>query len=100
MTKLLMVLSAADHWTLKDGTRHPSGYWAEEVAVPHKRFSAAGWELTIATPGGKAPTLDRLSLSWIAGTPWRRRAVTRYLQSIGDTLKPAALPSSKGRRPW
>lgn len=49
-TKVLMVISAADRWTLKDGTVRPSGYWAEEVARPHQIFTEAGWEITVATP--------------------------------------------------
>ncbi|MFC9473030.1 type 1 glutamine amidotransferase domain-containing protein [Nocardia sp. NPDC056952] len=86
MTKVLMVISAADRWTLNDGTVHPSGYWAEEVAVPHRAFADAGWDITIATPGGKAPTLDQLSLGIAGGMPWKRRAVERYLGSIRDQL--------------
>ena len=72
MTRVLMVISAADRWTLNDGTVHPSGYWAEEVAVPYRIFSAAGWDITVATPGGKAPTLDRLSLGISGGLPRNR----------------------------
>ena len=34
MTKVLMVVSAADHWTLNDGTHHPTGFWAEELVTP------------------------------------------------------------------
>ncbi len=30
MARILLVLSGSDHWTLADGTRHPTGYWAEE----------------------------------------------------------------------
>jgi hypothetical protein len=30
MVRILLVLSGSDHWTLNDGTRHPTGYWAEE----------------------------------------------------------------------
>ncbi|MFF2083997.1 type 1 glutamine amidotransferase domain-containing protein [Nocardia sp. NPDC058176] len=86
MTTVLMVISAADRWTLNDGTVHPSGYWAEEVAVPHRAFAEAGWEITIATPGGKAPTLDKLSVGIAGGMPWKRREVQRYLDSIGDVL--------------
>lgn len=33
MTSVLLVLSAADHWTLRDGTEHPSGVWAEEFGI-------------------------------------------------------------------
>jgi hypothetical protein len=49
MTSVLIVVSAADRWTLKDGSGHPTGYWAEELAEPHKIFAAAGWDITIAT---------------------------------------------------
>ncbi|MFC9356688.1 type 1 glutamine amidotransferase domain-containing protein [Rhodococcus sp. NPDC057014] len=94
MTKVLFVISAADRWTLSDGTVHPAGYWAEEVAVPHRIFSGAGWDVTVATPGGKAPTLDQLSLGISGGMPWKRRDVKRYLDSIDDVLaSPAALDS-------
>ncbi|MCH5671490.1 type 1 glutamine amidotransferase domain-containing protein [Streptomyces gilvus] len=86
MTKVLFVVSAADRWTLSDGTIHPSGYWAEELALPHQVFSRAGWDITIATPGGKPPTLDRLSLGLAGGTPWKRRDVKQYLESISGRL--------------
>mgnify|MGYP001609253948 CR=1 FL=1 len=92
MTKVLMVISAADRWTLNDGTVHPSGYWAEEVAMPYRIFSAAGWDITIATPGGKAPTLDQLSLGISGGMPWKRREVKRQLDTMQDVLAhPVAL---------
>ncbi|MEU6735800.1 type 1 glutamine amidotransferase domain-containing protein [Streptomyces physcomitrii] len=93
MTKVLFVVSAADRWTLKDGEVHPSGYWGEELAMPHKIFTAAGWETTIATPGGKAPTLDRLSMSRTAGRPSKLREVARYLDTIQEQLD---LPVSLG----
>lgn len=94
MTSVLMVITAADRWTLSDGTVHPSGFWAEEVAVPHRIFAEAGWGITVATPGGKAPTLDRLSLGLAGGTPGKRRSVKGYLDSIEDVLAhPVALDS-------
>ncbi|MFC6063978.1 type 1 glutamine amidotransferase domain-containing protein [Streptomyces ochraceiscleroticus] len=86
MTRVLFVVSAADRWTLKDGEVHPSGYWGEELAMPHKIFTRAGWEITIATPGGKVPTLDRLSMSRTAGLPSKLREVARYLDSIQGEL--------------
>ncbi|OEV08502.1 type 1 glutamine amidotransferase domain-containing protein [Streptomyces nanshensis] len=81
---VLMVLSAADHWTLDDGTEHPSGFWAEEFVVPYEVFTAAGWDVTVATPGGKAPTVDRLSLGLSGGLP----AKTRRIQAELDRLAP------------
>ncbi|MFT4050543.1 MAG: type 1 glutamine amidotransferase domain-containing protein, partial [Solirubrobacterales bacterium] len=84
---VLMVVSAADRWTLYDGEIHPSGFWAEEVAVPHEIFSGAGFGITIATPGGKAPTLDRLSLSLAGGSaPWKVKGIEKYLASIQGQL--------------
>jgi len=87
MPSVLFVVTAADHWTLRDGTLHPTGYWAEELAEPHRIFAEAGWEIALATPGGVAPTLDELSLGLAGGTtPWRRRALRGYLDSIRAEL--------------
>jgi putative intracellular protease/amidase/uncharacterized protein (DUF2267 family) len=57
------VLTGSDHWTLDDGTRHPTGFWAEELLTPLSIFEDAGVEVTIATPGGARPTVDETSLS-------------------------------------
>jgi len=86
MTSVLIVVSAANHWTLNDGTSHPTGYWAEELAQPHQIFTAAGWDITIATPGGVAPTLDRLSLGLAGGLPAKTRAVADYLRQHDSAL--------------
>ncbi|MFI5835885.1 SRPBCC family protein [Micromonospora sp. NPDC051300] len=79
MRAVLMVLSAADHWTLRDGSHHPTGVWAEEVVEPHRLFTEAGWRVTVATPGGTPPTIDTLSLRPPATSPWRARRHRRYL---------------------
>lgn len=63
MSSVLMVLSAARIWTLKDGTAHPTGFWAEEFVKPHQTFTAAGLEVTVATPGGRTPVPDELSFA-------------------------------------
>lgn len=86
MTKALFVVTAANGWTLKDGSVHPTGYWAEELAEPHRLFAEAGWEITISTPGGVAPTLDELSLGVAAGLPKRRKEIRAYIDSIQDAL--------------
>ncbi|MBV9310388.1 MAG: type 1 glutamine amidotransferase domain-containing protein [Solirubrobacterales bacterium] len=62
MTKVLMVLTGADTWTMKDGTPHPTGFWLEEFVRPHKTFTEAGFDVSIATPQGRTPTVDPLSL--------------------------------------
>src|ERR1700757_4553101 len=86
MTSVLIVVSAANHWTLNDGTSHPTGYWAEELAEPHKIFASASWDITIATPGGVAPTVDRLSLGLVGGLPPKTRAVAEYLRQHDSAL--------------
>ncbi|MFK0194942.1 type 1 glutamine amidotransferase domain-containing protein [Kitasatospora sp. NPDC090308] len=62
MSKILFVMTGADHWTLNDGTEHPTGYWAEEAATPYRALREAGHEITVATPGGTVPPVDRASL--------------------------------------
>ncbi|MFD0788284.1 type 1 glutamine amidotransferase domain-containing protein, partial [Micromonospora azadirachtae] len=63
MAKILFVMTGADHWTLADGERHPTGFWAEEFAAPYRALTEAGHEVTVATPGGVVPTVDRVSLA-------------------------------------
>ena len=86
MTSVLMVVSAATGWTLADGTVHPTGFWAEEFVEPHRIFSAAGWDITIATPGGVAPTVDRLSLGLAGGLPAKTRSLATYLDEHAELL--------------
>jgi putative intracellular protease/amidase len=63
MSKILFVLTGADHWTLADGTQHPTGFWAEEAVTPYEAFKAAGHEVVVATPGGVVPHVDKGSLA-------------------------------------
>jgi putative intracellular protease/amidase len=62
MAKLLFVMTGAAYWTLRDGTRHATGYWAEEFAAPYRTLTAAGHQVVVATPGGVIPTVDMMSL--------------------------------------
>ncbi|MFE9003833.1 type 1 glutamine amidotransferase domain-containing protein [Streptomyces sp. NPDC007875] len=62
MAKILCVLTGASYWTLKDGHRHPTGYWAEEFVAPYSVFTGAGHEVTVATPNGVVPVVDTMSL--------------------------------------
>ncbi|MFF8481573.1 type 1 glutamine amidotransferase domain-containing protein [Streptomyces antibioticus] len=63
MAKILFVMTGADHWTLADGSLHPTGFWAEEAVAPYEAFRAAGHEVVVATPGGVVPPVDKGSLS-------------------------------------
>jgi putative intracellular protease/amidase len=63
MTRILFVSTAATHWTLADGYRQPAGFWSEEAMGPYAVFKKAGYDITVATPGGVPPTPDPLSLT-------------------------------------
>jgi putative intracellular protease/amidase len=63
MKKVLMVLTGATTWTMKNGFPHPTGFWSEEFIAPHRKFMAAGMQVQVATPGGVRPTVDPLSLA-------------------------------------
>lgn len=62
MARILMIISAARTVTLTDGSAHPTGFWAEEVAASHRVLRDAGHDVDIATPGGVRPTVDAISL--------------------------------------
>ncbi|MGP3925027.1 type 1 glutamine amidotransferase domain-containing protein [Streptomyces sp. 8N616] len=88
MTTVLFVVTGADHWTLADGTLHPTGYWAEELAAPHRLFREAGFDVTIATPGGVTPTVDAASLApESTGGKEQADAIAAYLESIRADLE-------------
>jgi putative intracellular protease/amidase len=63
MSKILFVMTGARFWTLKDGTQHPTGFWAEEAVAPYRAFAAAGHEMEFASPGGAVPVADQGSLA-------------------------------------
>lgn len=92
MTTVLMVLSAARHWTLNDGTLHPTGVWAEEFAVPYQLFVDAGFDVTVATPGGKQPVIDELSLGISGGLPAKTKRIAAEVERLQPVLDhPAGL---------
>lgn len=87
MTTVLMVLSAARNWTLKDGSLHPTGVWAEEFAVPYTMFTRAGFEVTVATPGGRVPVIDALSLGVSGGLPWKTARIAKEVERLAPVLE-------------
>ena len=62
MAKILFVVSSATYLVLKNGSRHATGYWAEEFAMPYKALTEAGHEIVVASPGGTTPAVDMMSL--------------------------------------
>ena len=85
MSRILFVMSGADRWTLADGTTIPAGFFAEEVSAPHASFREAGHTIGFASPAGRAPTLDRVSLDpEVAGR--NAPAAGEYVASIAADL--------------
>ncbi|MGJ5749621.1 type 1 glutamine amidotransferase domain-containing protein [Streptomyces puniciscabiei] len=92
MSKILFVMTGVDHWTLADGTKHPTGFWAEEAVAPYEAFRAAGHEIVVATPGGVVPTVDRGSLApEVNGGQEGADRIAAALASIGEIKTPVRL---------
>src|SRR5262245_31813029 len=62
MKTLLTILTNTAHLTLTDGEAYPSGFWAEEFAVPYRMFLEPGYTVELATLGRIPPTVDKSSL--------------------------------------
>ncbi|MGW5494099.1 type 1 glutamine amidotransferase domain-containing protein [Streptomyces olivaceoviridis] len=92
MSKILFVMTGADHWTLADGTAHPTGFWAEEVVVPYRAAKAAGHEVVVATPGGVVPPVDRASLAAeVNGGQEKADEIARALEEMTELRTPVKL---------
>ena len=83
MADVLMIVTAADTLVLKDGSAHPTGFWAEELVELHRGLTAAGHRVHFATPGAQPPTVDPGSLDLETETG---REIAAYLTSISDEL--------------
>ena len=61
--RVLFIVSAAHQLTMKDATLRTTGFWAEELLVPYKAFTEAGFDVKFATPAGLVPQPDPRSLN-------------------------------------
>ena len=83
MTRIAYLVSSASEITMADGTQHPTGYFAEEALKPYQRFVAAGFDVVVVTPDGKAPTADPYGLNWFFHYPDEDKD---YLNSVVRTF--------------
>ncbi len=98
MKTVLMVLTGATTWTMKNGAPHPTGFWSEEFVGPHQKFLAAGLTVKVATPGGIKPTVDPLSfnVAYNNNDAGAVESQKKYLQKVSETLnKPLKLEDVK-----
>ena len=88
MASVVMVVTSAKVWTMKNGTPHPTGFWSEEFVSPHRKFTEQGLKITIASPGGIGPTVDPLSFNLDYNSKDASRVAEQqdYLKSIGHAL--------------
>lgn len=86
MNKVLIVLSAARHWTRADGSLYDTGIWAEEFVAIDEVFLAAGLQVDLASPSGTAPTIDQRSLDPAIVGPELAQRMRSYLQAHADRL--------------
>ncbi|GHJ59421.1 dimethylallyltransferase [Nocardioides sp. OK12] len=92
MSKILFVVTGARHWTLKDGTQHPTGYWAEELVAPFQVFTGAGHQVVVATPGGVQPVVDEGSLAAeVNGGQENADALRKAIDEIEQLRSPESL---------
>jgi putative intracellular protease/amidase len=85
MTHIAYLMTSAREMILADGSRHPTGYFAEEAIKPYEAFVAAGLEVTVITPDGRSPHPDPYGLSWFFHYP---EADKDYLASVVRTFAP------------
>jgi putative intracellular protease/amidase len=96
MARILFVMTGASYWTLRDGTRHPTGYWAEEFAAPYGALTGAGHTIVVATPGGVVPYVDPMSLRpSMAGGDQAALDEEATLRSAEELRRPIALAGAR-----
>lgn len=61
-TKVLFLVTEADQQILKKGKVRKTGFFLNEFYEPYKHLADNGYEIDIATPTGKAPSVDPESL--------------------------------------
>jgi putative intracellular protease/amidase len=96
MAKILFVMTGASYWTLADGTRHPTGYWAEEFAAPYSELTGAGHDVVVASPGGVVPHVDSMSLRpSMAGSAEIALELEQILLSAEELRRPIELADAR-----
>lgn len=96
MADVLFVLTGTSYWTLNDGTRHPTGYWAEEFAAPYSALTGAGHQVVVATPRGVVPYVDVMSLRpSMAGSAEIAQQLEEVLRSAEELRRPIELADAR-----
>ena len=88
MSSVVMIVSGAKTWTMKNAKPHPTGFWSEEFVTPHRKFVEAGLKVTIASPNGAAPTVDPLSFNLAYNNDDASKVADQqdYMKRLGSAL--------------
>jgi putative intracellular protease/amidase len=88
MPSVVMVVSGATVWTMKNAFPHPTGFWSEEFVTPHRKFTEVGLKVSVASPGGGEPTVDPLSfdLAYNDNDKAKVDEQKEYMQKLGSAL--------------
>jgi putative intracellular protease/amidase len=88
MASVVMVVSGANVWTMKNAKAHPTGFWSEEFVTPHRKFTEAGFKVTVASPRGVSPTVDPLSfnLAYNNNDANKVKEQQDYMRRLGASL--------------
>jgi putative intracellular protease/amidase len=87
MTTVLIALTGAAKWTMKDGSTLPAGFWAEELIDPHQILTAAGIDVVLASPGGVPAPLQEYSLDEsMTGSAERTAQLQAALTGLSEQL--------------
>jgi len=88
MSSVVMIVSSARTWTMKNAKPHPTGFWSEEFVTPHRKFAEAGLKVTIASPNGATPTVDPLSFDLAYNNNDASKVADQqdYMKRLGSAL--------------
>lgn len=91
--KVLVVLSGKSELTLKNGKKHRTGFYLNELAVPLKALIDAGYEPVFATPQAEVPQMDPGSdtAAEFGNDPKKHQEARALLDSLKGLKNPIAL---------
>ena len=92
---ILVIGSGAHSIILKDGTEEHAGYYLNEMTVPPRAAIAAGYEIVLATPGGKIPVMDPQSAvpSYFGGSDDALQEALEFVKNFPAMQSPQSMRS-------
>ena len=97
--KILVVVTGVNSLEMREGVKHPTGYFLPELTGPVLALKDAGYEIDFATPNGVRPVMDKISdsVKWFSSAEEYRRAVD-FVLAEPQMQKPKTLESISNRK--